>query len=80
MFKIAVNNLVQSIGEDVYLPSPSTAASKNLKVLSLVERKGSFLRKSRFNDYYTTDFLLSHVVEGDELKVCASDSYCIAVL
>ena len=69
MFKIAVDNLVQSIGEDVYLPSPSTGASRNLAPLRLVERKASVLPLSKLNHYYTTDFSLDDVIDGSDKEV-----------
>lgn len=69
MFKIVVNNLVQSIGDDIYLPSPSTAASKNLAPLSLVEREASLLPFRRCNDYYTTDFNLNDVIDDKGVEV-----------
>ncbi|XP_067937806.1 pejvakin-like [Watersipora subatra] len=77
MFKIAVNNLVQSIGGDVYLPSPSTAASKNLAPLSLVERKNSVLPLKQ-SHYYTTDFILQDIVTGKHVEVEAqkAEKFC----
>ncbi|XP_067936985.1 pejvakin-like [Watersipora subatra] len=79
MFKVAVNNLVQSIGGEVYLPSPSMAASKNLAPLSLVERKNSWWRINH-SDYYTTDFVLENVLEethlAQKVEMASTQSFC----
>ncbi|XP_067936364.1 pejvakin-like [Watersipora subatra] len=78
MFNVAVNNLVESIGADVYLPSPSTAASKNLAPLSLVERKQGILPFSRYTDYHTTDFTLNDVLtdQSVEFKLEPDQPFC----
>ena len=71
MFKLAVSHLVESIGDDFYLPSPSTASTKNLTPLSLVERKTRRFRK--MDTYHAADFLLEDIVVNHNLGV--SDQY-----
>ena len=67
MFKMAVDHLVESIGDDFYLPSPSTASTKNLTPLSLVERKTS--RFGHTNSYHAADFMLKDIVMQHNLGV-----------
>ncbi|XP_067937400.1 pejvakin-like [Watersipora subatra] len=78
MFNIAVNNLVQSIGGNVYIPSLSLAASKNLAPLSLVERESGYLPLSTFRDYYTTEFNLNDVLQdkGVKFDIEADQPFC----
>ena len=68
MFSVVVNHLVESIGDDFYLPSPSTASTKNLTPLSLVERKtGRF--KCSSNKYHAADFMLRDIVLNESFGV-----------
>ena len=70
MFATAVNNAVKSLGDDVYIPSPSLAASQDLCPLGLVIRKAKrFLSQKRFHCHRSTNFELKDVMKDWDIEV-----------
>ena len=63
MFQSVVTKLVETVGRDYFLPSPSLTSSENILPLSLVERKASQWWFGK-NHYYPTELNLADVVSN----------------
>jgi len=68
MFETVVEKFVKTVGDDLFLPSPSLAASDNLAPLGVLERRASKWVFGR-DKHYTSEFCLKDLLTSEEPEV-----------